>query len=523
MTLIAASVVTKGGKALVTRPFVTQMTKARLEGLLDAFPKLVGSDKTQRQHTFVETDSVRYVYQPLDNIYIVLVTTKASNILEDLETLRLFSRVIPEYCKSNEESEILNNAFELIFAFDEIVALGYRESVTLAQIRTFTEMDSHEERVANQIKIAQERAAKSLMDDKAKELKKKRDDALKKGIKSSMSSANAISSSNANQMVSVTSDFANLGLDTTASKLAPTKAPARPAGGGKALKLGAKDTSDDQFMRQLQNEGQNVVTDMQTKTRSKETAQDVVVEPVVNRKPVHLRCIERLSATVSRDGGLEACEIIGTVTLNISDPQFQTVSIQMKNEDKSGAQLQVHPNLDRKTWQTSSMLQLKSAQKPFPVNVDVGVLKWRIQLPDEEALPLSINCWPNESPDGVTVNIEYTLQIEDMQLNKVAIAIPLPPATSPTVSECEGSYEYVKSRSVILWTIDVIDSSNKNGTLEFSTPNGHADHFFPVNVKFYSENLFCKLSIVAAQKHESSEKIEFSEETRLIAEKYEVV
>jgi hypothetical protein len=35
------------------------------------------------------------------------------------------------------------------------------------------------------------------------------------------------------------------------------------------------------------------------------------------------------------------------------------------------------------------MLQLKSAQKPFPVNVDVGVLKWRIQLPDEEALPLS--------------------------------------------------------------------------------------------------------------------------------------
>ena len=42
---------------------------------------------------------------------------------------------------------MLDNAFELIFAFDEIVALGYRESVNLAQIRTFTEMDSHEERV----------------------------------------------------------------------------------------------------------------------------------------------------------------------------------------------------------------------------------------------------------------------------------------------------------------------------------------------------------------------------------------
>ena len=34
-----------------------------------------------------------------------------------------------------EESDILENAFQIIFAFDEIVALGYRESVNLAQIR----------------------------------------------------------------------------------------------------------------------------------------------------------------------------------------------------------------------------------------------------------------------------------------------------------------------------------------------------------------------------------------------------
>ena len=54
---------------------------------------------------------------------------------------------IPEYCHSLDEHDVLDNSFELIFAFDEIVALGYRESVNLAQIRTFTEMDSHEERV----------------------------------------------------------------------------------------------------------------------------------------------------------------------------------------------------------------------------------------------------------------------------------------------------------------------------------------------------------------------------------------
>ena len=46
-----------------------------------------------------------------------------------------------------EEADIIENAFQIIFAFDEIVALGYRESVNLAQIRTFVEMDSHEEKV----------------------------------------------------------------------------------------------------------------------------------------------------------------------------------------------------------------------------------------------------------------------------------------------------------------------------------------------------------------------------------------
>lgn len=79
--------------ALMSRQFV-EMTRARIEGLLSTFPKLMGSGK---QHTFVETESVRYVYQPLERLYVLLITTKTSNILEDLETLRLFSRVVSDF------------------------------------------------------------------------------------------------------------------------------------------------------------------------------------------------------------------------------------------------------------------------------------------------------------------------------------------------------------------------------------------------------------------------------------------
>ena len=68
-------------------------------------------------------------------------------ILYETLTVAFLPPQIPEYCHSLDEPDVLDNAFELIFAFDEIVALGYRENVNLAQIRTFTEMDSHEEKV----------------------------------------------------------------------------------------------------------------------------------------------------------------------------------------------------------------------------------------------------------------------------------------------------------------------------------------------------------------------------------------
>ena len=174
--LLAAAVCTRSGNALLSRPFV-EMSKARIEGLLAAFPKLMPAGV--KQHTFVETDSVRYVYQPAEKVYVLLITTKTSNILEDLETLRLFARVVPEYCRNMEETDIVENAFQIIFAFDEIVALGYRESVNLAQIRTFVEMDSHEEKVYQAVRQTQEREAKQKMREKAKELQRQKMEAAK--------------------------------------------------------------------------------------------------------------------------------------------------------------------------------------------------------------------------------------------------------------------------------------------------------------------------------------------------------
>lgn len=121
------------------------MQRSRVEGLLASFPKLADSGT---QHTTVEQDNVRYVYQPLDELYMVLITNRQSNILQDIDSLHLFAQVVTTICKSLDEREILRNAYELLSAFDELVTLGYRENLTITQIKTFLEMESHEERVA---------------------------------------------------------------------------------------------------------------------------------------------------------------------------------------------------------------------------------------------------------------------------------------------------------------------------------------------------------------------------------------
>lgn len=120
------------------------MPRSRIEALLASFPKLADSGT---QHTTVEQDNVRFVYQPLDELYMVLITNRQSNILQDIDSLHLFAQVVTSTCKSLEEREILKNSFELLSAFDELVTLGYRENLTISQIKTFLEMESHEERI----------------------------------------------------------------------------------------------------------------------------------------------------------------------------------------------------------------------------------------------------------------------------------------------------------------------------------------------------------------------------------------
>lgn len=122
MVVLAASVTTKHGKGscildrcvhtvlvLLSRQFV-DITQSRIESLLAAFPKLRDSlGDSAKQHTLVETTSVRYLYQKIEDLFLVVITSKSSNIVEDLATLQVLSRVV---CTLGVESAEFDDVFE---------------------------------------------------------------------------------------------------------------------------------------------------------------------------------------------------------------------------------------------------------------------------------------------------------------------------------------------------------------------------------------------------------------------------
>jgi hypothetical protein len=47
-----------------------------------------------KQCTHIETESIRYVYLPIEKLYLVLVTSKNSNIIEDLAIVKQLHQVV---------------------------------------------------------------------------------------------------------------------------------------------------------------------------------------------------------------------------------------------------------------------------------------------------------------------------------------------------------------------------------------------------------------------------------------------
>jgi len=521
--VLSASVCTRQGKALVSRQFV-EMNRLRVEGLLAAFPKLVGHSK---QHTFVETDTVRYVYQPLENhMYLLLITTKGSNIVEDLSTLRLLAKVVPDIAGGLQEHAICDAAFDLIFAFDEVLtAGGYKEEATLKLIRDNLIMDSHEEKIHLALKQTKEEQAKDEMRRQAKNIKERQMAQLRQNFVHGAGSGTGIApggmegfggggapsnsiydafNSQAQQQQQQEEYNPYAGLQPKAPVAEAPKVLAKSGmklGAGKGIGAGKKDSlmaamaAEDNLFSGLGGGGGAIgasvggaggggIFDLgaaPTKTAAPPST------------PLSLVMEEKISVNMNREGGVESCEVKGTLTLT-ANTDAGAMAVVAVNKVPASFSCATHPKVDKKGYEKDGVLTLKGG-KGFPVGRGVGILRWSYN--GDDAAPLSINCWPEDEGGSMNVNIEMELTRPDMTLFDVNILLPLGTTDPPVVENIDGVYKHDPGAGMMCWHFDQISASNSTGSLEFSIPGSDADAFFPIQIGFRSESLLCPIEIVS--------------------------
>ena len=622
------------------------MAGSRIEALLASFPKLITSDS---QHTSVETDTVRYVYQPLEDLYMILITTKNSNILQDIDTLHLLARAVSDQCHSLDEHDILLSCFEILEAFDEIVSLGYRENVTLTQVRSMLEMDSHEERIHEIIERNKELEAKEELKRRARQLEMQRRDAARRN-------SSGIPTSGGYQSLPRTFDqpaapVHSMPQEQPQAPSAPVSNPLR----GKGMQLGKKNKGAG-LMGAIQKEikeqpqpaprspaqpspqpaapkpkpaslarrespvpptpasgsfrgahdakpapepslmdedvppaarpplGLNrklpevpsagaapaagsgdaaamfdafdapapgAPVDMRGAQPEVPLAEPAVppaapapapAAPVPSAEPpapaaavgaadvppssVHLVVKERLTATGNRDGGLESLEVKGDLLLRVSDASLARLRVHVgaTQSESLGAepQYRTHPHVDKQAWSADHTIALRDAKRPFPVNQQVGVLRWRALTRDETAMPISISVWTNPTGDGgCEVNVEYELENQELTLSDLTLAIPVPPGAEPIVEAPEqGTFAFDPQGSRLIWRPDVVSAAAPSGNLEFAVQQGgdEVNVFFPLTVDFVSTGSLTGLQVADVVSVDSGTALPFSVETHLSTE-----
>ncbi|KAF2120258.1 coatomer subunit delta [Lophiotrema nucula] len=500
------------------------MQRSRIEALLASFPKLADSGT---QHTIAEQDNVRYVYQPLDELYMVLITNLQSNILQDINSLHLFAQVVSSICKSLDEREILKNAFELLTAFDEIVTLGYRENLTLSQIKTFLEMESHEERIQEIIARNKELEASEERKRRAKQLEMQRKEMSRtaRGTGGMGGMGGMGGGSRGPSYPSYTPSAPATVPDTYDSYEADKKKSSKPlALGKKGMQLGKKSKSTNIFEQvagELPPENEALVsTPLAAAAPAPASARQ---STSLDREGVHITTSESISARLDREGLLKTFEVKGELQLKITDSSLTQVKLDIHSGDTRGAQLMTHPKVDKAAFKNDKVIQLADTSKGFPTNAaaGVGVMKWKWAPKAEDVSdpPITFRVWVEDSGKMFNINVEYELTGGD-SLKDVSVTIPYQ-TDEPNVSSFDAVYEV--SGDSLEWNIGAVDEDNSTGSFEFEAQADSESEFFPMRIRFSKSTPFVDVGVASVTLLSMNQDINFSKDIKSVADVYEIV
>lgn len=152
--IIAAAVCSRTGQIQCARTYLP-IAFGRLEALVTSFPRQL---EAGQQHRYVERrgTAVRFVFQSLDDYYVVILTNRSSNVIADLQAVAQFSAATADVagrCQAPDGKIQLDQGacYDLLLAFDEIVSELGIAAISRDALHEALAMESHEEAVQEAI------------------------------------------------------------------------------------------------------------------------------------------------------------------------------------------------------------------------------------------------------------------------------------------------------------------------------------------------------------------------------------
>lgn len=534
MVVLSAFVANKSGKSIVARQF-RDLDKNRSIELLNQFQTEFTNNKERGNFIDCEDSHVRYIFKPIDDFYMVLITNLQSNIIQDVKTLNLFAETINSLLslllykspnehvplKSTDEELISVHAFDLINAFDEIITLGYKENLKTPQILNSYNMWCMEETWKNINDESKERAAKE---------NRKRD----------------LENMDRRRRSGGYQNF-NIGHGQGADPNVLQEA-------YNSYYSHASESARESFMHSQENkfEQQKSISQYsyeqpehryneqeEAHYQSDSISTEAQIEDPENSTGLMFIVKETISAQLSRDGDIESSELKGTLELRIADDSFTNVAIELEIENPKDKKynFKTHPNIDKASFLNNGILKLRDSKKSFPSNDQaLGVLRWRQvgTADDEQLVPLKLVTWVNPLEENkFEITVEYELNEKYQSLKECFFIIPLSEYGTSEITDLGDFNEgeiviegYDSSQGLVIHANEI---NQQQGVFTITVDNVESEEsLFPINVTFVnlSDDVSTSLSNVAVSKvlNENDEQIdEFGSYVIIKSDDYNVV
>lgn len=462
MVIYCVSIVSKTGQILLSRQY-THESRSYTDGILSAFPQLV----VNAANNYIETETTRFVYQEIDSVFIVLLVSKDSNIIEDLETLKL----LVELTRLSLPITTNTNMIDLILFYDEVVFDGLRRKISFQDVHIASKMVSRAEEQYN------------LMLEQKIEEERKRRAKLAETI-SSTSSASVTNAPSIDKDNPMMYNYEYTEAENQRNAIKANIISSQAKGSGMIL-------------------GKNVNS---VKNKAKMVFEEIglsVSETAVDEKNAteitgnfNIFINERFSATLSHDNMNKSVLCEGRLFCKAFSDLSAIIKVKLGGNE--GFQTRPLQQPDRKLFLSEKKLIYDNTTGSYVSGTDVPLFGWKKSSSSDKDLPFSFSIWTNKTNDSVSFTCDISLSKDNIVFDDLCLDIPLGQKYEAKVERADGEHSITLVPSVgyiLRWKTPQISSETPDASIEFVVEDIQEEDLFPINVSFNTQTLLFDIDI----------------------------